>query len=156
MPPSSLRFSVVLAAVLASLAVFGCDSQGPGADPLSAEVVANSLTAEVVGGEEAGGEYLAGSLLAIAFRNSSSRTLAYDRCSTWLESEAGELESWGAICVVAPQLREIAPGETVVDSFGVSDRARTGRYRYVFRTHTSGYDSLANVTTGLFDVVATL
>ena len=144
----SLRLSIPLAAplaVLVSLTMLGCDSQEPDV---------NQLSAEVVGGEVVGGQYLAGSLLAIEFTNRSRRTLAYDGCSTWLESEAGELQAWGAICVVAPQLRKIKPGETVVDSFGISDRAPIGRYRYVFRAYTSGYDSLANVTTDVFDVAA--
>ena len=36
-----------------------------------------------------------------------------------MESEAGELESWGAICVVAPQLREIA---AELEEHGVASR----------------------------------
>ena len=132
-------------AVLASLTILGCDGQEPDAAPLSARVV---------GGETVEGRYLAGSMLAIEFTNGSRRTLAYDICSTWLESEAGKLESWGPICFVAPQLRTVEPGEAVVDSFGISERAPSGRYRYVFRAYAPGYDSLANVTTEVFDVVA--
>ena len=142
--PSRLRaFSVALSIVATFLS--GCDSQDSDGPP---------LTAEIVGGEGANARYLAGTTLAVELTNHSSQTLGYDVCGLGPTSEATGHPWAVTVCVFAPQLREIGPGEAVLDSHWVPRDAPAGRYRYVFPTYTTGLDRLGDVTTEAFEVVA--